>query len=737
MASTQLRLHLGAYAPLFALILGLSSGCGKDSSSEKVDAGQRRYCSAPDGGQGGKEVSGEAPAAQVGLDSAIADVALPVEVLPGTPIDTAAPPAIDTRTVDSVPILDSGRDTGDVGGALAIDGAGGVGGAGGAIGTGGSDARLDVNRDVNLGVLADATGDTRDAGDAADLAGPDVADGPSDLALDTQDGPDAPTDLPLETATTPPPPCKLVGYGPWAPKAWVPPKKGNTDTAVLHLGMASAPDGAVWAVGKLNSAFDFGAGTVQYTGGPTDFYYDAFLAKLDPTTGQATAAFDFGSPNGSDRLALSVGVASSGSVGLIGEFAGEIDFTANNSTVLDSNDLQVGVAGTDFLTTGSKAQYYAVFDGASTGTYATPKLAHKVDLGEGTLLGIGSNPTQNAFAICGKTTKAVSKWNAAGATSGLITGGTGVNGAGIAGGGKDIVVAKIDGTTGEVLWGKQFGGAGDQMCESVAIDNNGDVIIAGNYTGSLNFGGATQPGDVPDVANASFAILYLAKLSGTDGTAIAAHAWGGAGRTDAYGLTVDADNNVIVAGNLGVNLDFGGGIATTYLGLTDAFVVKLTSELVPVWAKSFGDSINDQSAKTVAVSSTGDVYIGGFFKGTMGVLGLESFFPESTVPIIQDGGVTIDGGVTTSRSYLKNAAFMAQLAPADGFPVCAHAYARPADSQVNALSVARAATGALADSLMMGGSFASTMTIGSTTLDYGTGDPLSPLTRSFIARVTP
>jgi hypothetical protein len=148
------------------------------------------------------------------------------------------------------------------------------------------------------------------------------------------------------------------------------------------------------------------------------------------------------------------------------------------------------------------------------------------------------------------------------------------------------------------------------------------------------------------------------------------------------------------------------------LGLTDAFVVKLASDLTPLWAKSFGDSAYDQTAKTVAVSSKGDVLLGGSFKGSLGVLG-----PSST-----------------SNTALD--AFLAQLSPTDGSVVCAHGYGDATGAQqVMTIAVARAATGALADSLLVSGTFQSQITLGTTpTLD--TGGPAT-MSNSFVARAIP
>jgi hypothetical protein len=420
---------------------------------------------------------------------------------------------------------------------------------------------------------------------------------------------------------------------------------------------------------------------------------DAFLAKLDPVTGQATQAFAFNDVNGSNQYANGVAVASGSNVGVIGYFSGEIDFDGNNSDGSGPSGV-AGTVGLDYLQSSASIPYYVVISGSSTGATATPVLAHMVDLGTGTILSLASNLTQNAFALCGKTSKAVAKWNASGATKGLIT----TTSAAVAGGGFDIVVAKIDASTGAPVWARQFGGTGDQVCESVAIDNHGDVILAGAYNGGLDFGGATTA--FPTVTDATLGLLYVAKLSGTDGSGVAAATWGAAGRSDAYAVAVDAANDILVGGSLGGNADLGGGVSLTNAGLTDAFVLKLTSTLTPVWAKAFGDASYDQNVQSLAASSTGDVFIGGSFKGTLTGLGLTA--------------------VGNSSAH----AFAGQLSGSDGSPrpgssagLCAFAYGDTAGGQsVNTLVVARTATGAVADAVLMVGDYSSTITLGTTTL---------------------
>jgi hypothetical protein len=483
-------------------------------------------------------------------------------------------------------------------------------------------------------------------------------------------------------------------------------------------GIAAAPNGTLWAVGKVTSSnFKPGAGpAVAYTGpsGSTSPVPDIFLAKLDPNSisegglaGSATAAFDFGDANNNQQLATAVAVASSGNVGIIGTFKGEIDFTAYDSNGDMNPGGTVGTAGLDFLTSGQAVCFYAVIDGSSTGTSPTPIKAHMIDVGLGQITSIGSNPTQNAFALCGSVAKAVPDWNASAATKGIITGGSAVYGdPNDPTHPSDIVVAKIDAVTGNVLWGKQFGGAGSQGCDSVTIDNNGDVIIAGGYAGTLDFGGTA--GALPVVADANVALLYLARLDSTTGSAIKAKTWGTVGRTNPYGLAVDGNRNVLVAGVLGGKIDFGGGISILDQGLTDVFAAKLGPALDPIWAKSFGDVNYDQSASTVGVDSSGSVFIGGNYLGKLSGLGL------------------------TATGTSDPDAFLAQLSPYDGSPVCAYSYGSAAGADgVATMAVARMATGSLADAIMVGGSFSSSIVL-DTSYPRGSADPIP-----FVARLAP
>jgi hypothetical protein len=474
-----------------------------------------------------------------------------------------------------------------------------------------------------------------------------------------------------------------------------------------------AGNGTLWAVGQVNGAFNFGTDanpvTNLYTGPlpgaqPNN---DAILLKLDPTTGLATAAFDFGDGSATDhsgtndQSSVGVAVASSGNVGLIGVFNnGEIDFTSLN------NDSDGSAPGFDYLfTTTAGTSFYATFDGTSTGSYVTPIKEHMVDMGSGSLTTIVSNPGQNAFVVCGQADKVVAQSTK---QLGLLT----TTSSWVTGNRQDIVVAKINAADGTVLWGQQIGGAGDQLCQSATIDNNGDVIISGDYGVGTPASFFTTSSPAPALG---MAFIFVAKLDGTTGNVVAAQGWGSTGRSDAFAVTVDASNNLLLAGDISGAVDFGNDansndVSIAYLGLTDAFVAKFTSALVPIWAKSYGDAAHDQAVNGIAADSSGNVFVGGTYSGSLGGLGLNSASPTSPD------------------------AFIAQLARANGSLLCARSYGDAVGRQdILAGGVVSGAAGGLPNAVFIGGMFASSMTLGSTTITT----PGSGTRYPFVARLSP
>jgi hypothetical protein len=706
MASAKARIRRWRFGVLPLLLFGLAAGCNS-SSNEKVDAGQRKYCAAPDAGAG--KTSGDGPEVlpATEADGGATDITLDGEVAidaPASHVDDGSVDGGDPGRTDLATDIGATDGNGGTAGSGGTASAGGTSGNGGTTGTGG------VVRDASPDLRPDAVSDAKDAvpddsfaapdrgsndvGGVVDMLGADSApDVPADVPPPLLDASVdiAPRDSPAGNPDSLPAACGVNGCD-WA-NPW--PVGGG------FSGLAMAANGTLWAAGQVTKQFNFGsdAAPVQnlYSGPlPNDAImksFDIVLIKLDPTTGWATAAFDFGDPGNNDQVSSGVTVVSGGNVGLIGNFTGEIDFTAAGS--------DTGVSGLDYLVTSlSGVAFYATFDGASTGSSVTPIKEHVVDTGNGNLVAIGSNPTQNAFVICGEADKVVPQSTN---VKGLLT----TTSSWVTGNGQDLVVAKINAADGTVVWGKQIGGTGDQLCQSATIDNNGDVIIVGKYNGTLDFGAPTSAFPVIDNTKA---IIFAAKLNGGNGAAMVAQSWGTSGRSDVNAVSVDGSNNILLAGSISGAIDFGNGVSIPYLGLTDAYVAKFTTSLTPVWAKAYGDATHDQSANSIAADSSGNVLVGGTYSGSLGALGLSSASPDSAD------------------------AFIAQLSGTDGSLACARSYGDAAGTQgLSPASVVSGTTGGLSGAVFMGGLFSSSMTLGSTTISTTGAGNQAP----FVARLAP
>lgn len=172
--------------------------------------------------------------------------------------------------------------------------------------------------------------------------------------------------------------------------------------------------------------------------------------------------------------------------------------------------------------------------------------------------------------------------------------------------GEDIFVAKYS-AAGSHIWSQRFGGEGSDRALAVAIDNEDNVLVAGYFNDTVDFGGTP-------LTNAGGADVFVAKLGATG-----AHVWsqrfGNTLSDIAAGLAVDAQNNVVVVGAFRGEVDFGGG-ALVSAGDADGFVAKYGSTGGHLWSRRFGAALAD-SAVAVDIDSQDEVVIAGSFRDTV------------------------------------------------------------------------------------------------------------------------
>jgi hypothetical protein len=163
------------------------------------------------------------------------------------------------------------------------------------------------------------------------------------------------------------------------------------------------------------------------------------------------------------------------------------------------------------------------------------------------------------------------------------------------------------------MWSKGYGDADMDRGYSVVVDGVGDVIVTGEFTGTIDCGGGALTSATnfrPDI--------FLAKYD-SNGNHIWSKRFGGTSADVPTALCVDASNNIFLTGSFFLSVNFGGGVLTS-AGQNDIFLLKLTPAGAHVWSKRYGGAQSD-SGLDVAVGAGLIALTGRYGPGTVSLGG--------------------------------------------------------------------------------------------------------------------
>lgn len=175
-----------------------------------------------------------------------------------------------------------------------------------------------------------------------------------------------------------------------------------------------------------------------------------------------------------------------------------------------------------------------------------------------------------------------------------------------AAGSYDAFVAKYN-ANGTLQWIRSWGGSGYDEARGVAIDPEGNVLVTGDYYGTISIGAHT-------VKSTGDADVFIARFS-TNGEAQWLQSAGSTGGERGHDLAVDGAGNVYVTGEFQGTAHFG-QVSRQSAGEFDVFIAKYSRNGALQWAESAGGGQRETGYGIIADRRTGDLYVTGAYFGT-------------------------------------------------------------------------------------------------------------------------
>lgn len=369
--------------------------------------------------------------------------------------------------------------------------------------------------------------------------------------------------------------CGRIGFDPGEPDAHVEPLPAPELASVIQLDVAgnqavhalaaTGNDGVV-AGGDTDAPADFGGGLLPAFG-----LEDGWIASFD-VGGKHRWSRAFGSA-GEDKV-FTLTTDDDGNVYVAGRAGGPIDF------------------GGGVLTFGGGASDIFIASYDPDGAHRWSRMYGTAGVGE---IGFGLAFRAGRIYMTGWFENTI----------------TFDDGARASADGQDVFVAAFD-PDGVVQRSWRFGGMGLDQGQKIAIDAAGDVVIAGLFVDSIDFGA----GPVPAVDSHDAFVVRFAP----DGAVRWSKVSGAGGSDQAIGVSSGPAGEAYATGILSTSIDFGLGPLVATAG-EDGYVVAFDAAGQPRWNYTLAGNDDDDKLHEARVGPDGVLVVTGWFTGAASLAG--------------------------------------------------------------------------------------------------------------------
>lgn len=170
-----------------------------------------------------------------------------------------------------------------------------------------------------------------------------------------------------------------------------------------------------------------------------------------------------------------------------------------------------------------------------------------------------------------------------------------------------------------LIWAQGSGSADFEMVRDLITDHDGNVISVGQFANTVDFDAG--PG-THNLTSAGASDIFIMKQD-ADGNLLWAHRFGNYDSDAAYGVGVDALNNIYITGTFRYEVDFDPGAANYTVGnalagnVGQIFLLKLNSAGNLLWVTYMGNTSGSSQGLVLTVETTGLCVVSGTFNTTV------------------------------------------------------------------------------------------------------------------------